>query len=61
MEKGCLFSGSWGSTANYFSGAGKQANTFGDLGSTAKMETKSKYKASILFDSLKFVWLPGGR
>ena len=26
-----------GSTANYFRGAGEQAHTFGDLGSTAKM------------------------
>ena len=26
-----------GSTANYFRGAGEQAQTFGDLGSTAKM------------------------
>ena len=25
-----------GSTANYFRGAGEQAHTFGDLGSTAK-------------------------
>ena len=35
-EKGFLFSGSWGSIANYFRGAGEQAHTLGDLGSTAK-------------------------
>ena len=29
-----------GSTANYFRGAGEQAHTFGDLGSTAKMLKK---------------------
>ena len=29
-----------GSTANYFRGAGEQAHTFGDLGSTAKKEKK---------------------
>ena len=27
-----------GSTANYFMGAGEQAHTFGDLGSTAKVK-----------------------
>ena len=36
-EKGYLFLGlQLGSTANYFRGAGEQAHTFGDLGSTAK-------------------------
>ena len=29
-----------GSTANNFSGAGEQAHTFGDLGSSAKMQKK---------------------
>ena len=31
-----LFSGSWGSTGNYFKGAGEQAHDFRDLGSPAK-------------------------
>ena len=48
-----------GSTANYFRGAGEQAHTFGDLGSTAKKQKKSKYQASILSDSLKCRWLLG--
>ena len=47
-----------GSTANYFRGAGEQAHTFGDLGSTAKSK-KNKYQASILSDSLKCRWLLG--
>ena len=29
-----------GSTANYFRGAGEQAHTFGDLGTTAKVKIK---------------------
>ena len=41
-----------GSTANYFRGAGEQAHTFWDLGSTAK-SIKNKYQAFILSDSLK--------
>ena len=44
-----------GSTANYFRGAGEQAHTLGDLGSTAKSK-KNKYQASILSDSLKCRW-----
>ena len=47
-----------GSTANYFRGAGEQAYTFGDLGSTAK-KVKKKNQASILSDSLKCRWLLG--
>ena len=47
-----------GSTVNYFRGAGEQAHTFGDLGSTAK-KLKNKYQAFILSDSLKCRWLLG--
>ena len=37
-EKGYSISGSWEAKCcgNYFRGAGKQAHTFGDLGSTVK-------------------------
>ena len=33
-----------GSTGNYFRGAGEQAHSFGDLGSTAKKQKKIKEK-----------------
>ena len=46
-----------GSTANYFRGAGEQAHTFGDLGSTPKK--LKKYQDSFLSDSLKCRWLLG--
>ena len=39
-----------GSTGNYFRGAGEHAQSFGDLGSSAKKQKKNKGKASILFD-----------
>ena len=46
-----------GSTCNYFRGAGgKLIVSFGDLGSPDKSK-KKKGKASILFDSLKFLLL----
>ena len=52
-KNGYLFSGSWGSTGNYFRGAREQAHNLGDLGSLAK-KAKIRYgKASILFDFLK--------
>ena len=51
-EKGYLFSGSWGSTAYYFRGAGEQAHAFGHCSKVKKI-----YQASISSDSLKCRWL----
>ena len=56
-----------GSTGNYFMGAREQAHRFGDLGSPAKKQKKKKKKkkkkkgkASILFNFLKILLIPGG-
>ena len=48
-----------GSNGNYFRGAGKQAHSFGDLGSPDKKQKKNKGKATILFDFLSFLMLLG--
>ena len=52
-ENGYLFSGSWGNTGNYFSGAWEQAHSFGDLVKKAKKKKKKKKKKShcLLFSS----------
>ena len=47
-ENGYLFSGSWGSTGNYFRGSREQAHNFGDLGSLAKKQ-KNKIRKSLHF------------
>ena len=48
------------SSANYFRGAGKQAHTFGDLGSTAKSKKKLKISGFHFICFFKCRWLLGG-
>ena len=57
-ENGFLFSGSWGSTGNYFRGAREQAHNFGDLGSLAKKQ-KNKEKPHFCMILFKFLLLLG--